>query len=267
MNKYIYKSSLKSNMLLYAIFSICTLGTISGIMLIFPSMTKDNTYADLLSTLPKSVLDGFGVVGDINNLNDYMNMNFYNSIYLYVLLAFVLIVTTKLVSKLIGDTSLVYYLNSPISRKTFFMTQFYVFITGLVVMTVTSIIAGIATYYISLSNYDFDIGLFIKNNLIIMVVFLLLGSICMAICSFCNSNSTALAYAGGIMVLEYILFMIKDMSEEMETARYFTIFTIYNTDKIPENSYFFLSLFACILISLAIILTSGEYFKRRDLYL
>lgn len=268
MNQYIYKSSMKSNSLLYAIFAVCTVATLVCLMLIFPNMTQDNTYTDLLSTLPESLRESFGMVGNANQLNDYMNMNFYNSIYLYIMIAFDLIVTTKLISKPVGDTSLVYYLNSPVSRRTFYLSQTFVYVSGMIIMTVCSTVSGILTHIIALNDYDFKVGVFVKNNLILFAIFILLGSMCLLICAFCNNNSNALAYTGGLLVVEYIIYMVENMNEKFDKLKFFTVFSLYDTDKVAnDTSYFVISMVACCLVSVILILGACEYFKRRDLYL
>lgn len=268
MNKNIYLSSLKNNRILFGIFALCSLGTIGSLMWIFPDMTEDNAYSDLLTSLPEGLLNSLGIVGDPSNLNEYMNMNFYNSIYLYILIAFVLIVTTRLISRPVGDTSLVYYLNSPVSRNTFFQSQVLVFITGLLIMTLTSIFGAILTHASILSDHDFSVALFVKTNLIIMGVFLVLGGFCLIICSVCNSYGASLAFGGAFLALEYLIYMVKNMSESMSDLKYATFFTIFDPEKIAnDENYFSVSLILCIVIAAIFMLGGKEYFKRRDLHL
>ncbi len=268
MNKHIIKSSLSSNRLIYAIFALCSVGTIVSIMWIFPNMVKDNTFADLLSTLPQKMRDSLGLVGDVNKLTEYLNMNYYNAIYLYIMIAFNLVIITKLISKPVGDTSLVYYLNSPVSRRTFFLSQTVVYVIGLVIMTLSSILAGIVTHWVLLNEYEFEAACFIRNNIIIGLLFLLLGSICLMVCSICNSNAEALAFCSGIMVVEYIMFMLKNMDEKLEKLKYFTVFSLYDTEKIEADPCFFaVCTSACLIISIVVGFVASEYFKRKDLYL
>lgn len=268
MNKYIIKSSLLSNILTYVIFAICSAGLIVSVMWIYPNMIKDNTFADLLAALPKEMLDSFGLVGDVNKLTDFLYMNYYNALYLYIMIVFNLIIITRLISKPVSDTSLVYYLSSPVARKTFFVSQAIVYVIGIIFMTVSSVLVGMLTHWALLKDYEFDIASFVKINIVICVLFLLLGSICLLICSKCNNNSSALGYCSGIMVIQYLLYMLKNMNIKFENLKYFTVFSMYDTDKIQADSHFFVGCtLVCLIVSIVLVSIAAENFKRRDLYL
>lgn len=262
------KSSLKTSSVLISIIVVIVIASIVSIVALYPSMTKDNSYAKLLETMPKEMLDAIGMTGDVANLNDFLNMNFYNSVYLYALMAFTIVFIAKLVAKPMGDTSLVYYLNSSISRTQFLQSQIVTFNIGLVFMFIASIGSGILSKWIFVRDADFDFSNFIKVNITIIMIFFLLGSICFFINTLVNNNSEALAYTGLLIGLEYLVDVFQKISSQLDALKYFTIFSTYNTDKIYNDSTFFiLSILIMFAVGIVFYIISHFYFKRRDLFL
>lgn len=268
MNKTIYSSSMKKSTVFLSSIIICVVGLIVCFIILFPSISSGNSYADFLKSLPQGMLSAIGMNGDISNLNEYLNMNFYNSIYLYILMTYVIVTAANLIAKPIEDTSLVYYLNSPVSRKTFLYSQAFVFITGMLAVCASSIIFTIISKWIFAGSYAFNIADFIKDNAALGCIFLFLGSISILFCSISKKSSQAIAYGSTIIIGEYILDMLVKISPKVDWMRYTTVFTFYNTDKIKGNlSYFYSTCGILLVFSAAIILISAELFKKRDLYL
>ncbi len=82
MNLAIYQSTLKKSLNFLLGLAVCVIGLVLCLSALFPSMTSGNSYTDLLKTLPSGMLNAIGMKGSVSNFNDYLNMNFYNSIYL-----------------------------------------------------------------------------------------------------------------------------------------------------------------------------------------
>ena len=268
MNKTIYGSSLKKSTTFLSIIIICVIATIVSLIVLFPSISSGGSYADLLRSLPQGMLSAIGMNGNVGNFNDYLNMNFYNSIYLYILMTYVIVFTAKLIAKPIEDTSLVYYLNSPVSRKEFIYSQVLVFITGLIAICVTSIIVSVIFKEIFVGNTAFNISEFVKGNLAIGCIFLFLGSLSILISAMARTNSEAITYSSTIIIAEYIFDMLVKVSGSVNWMKYITVFTFYNTKKIAEDAtYFYVGCGALIAASIVLIVASAEFFKKRDLYL
>lgn len=264
----IVHSSLKTSSLFISIIAVIVIGTIVSLVALYPSMTKDNSYAELLQVMPQEMLDAIGMTGDVTNLNDYLNMNFYNSVYLYVLMTFTIVFIAKLVAKPMGDTSLVYYLNSSISRIKFLGSQMLTFIITLLIIFIFSILSGVLSKSIIVNDIDFEYSNFLKMNTTIILIFFLLGSVCFLINTFVNNNSEALAYSGLLIGMEYILDVFQKISSNLENLKYFTIFSVYNTDKIYHHDTFFISSSLIMLVAgIIFLILSFIQFNRRDLYL
>ena len=103
------------NRLFFLLVLACIAISEISLIAIYPAINKNGGYSDFLKEMPQDMLTAIGMQGNLNNLNEYLNMNFYNSIYMYILMVFVVVMSARLSAKLLGDTSLAYFLNSSIS--------------------------------------------------------------------------------------------------------------------------------------------------------
>jgi ABC-2 type transport system permease protein len=259
---------MKKNIFYTMMFAISIIGTIIAFILLFPSISEGRAYGDLLETMPQDMLAAIGMVGDITNLNDYLNMNFYNSIYIYILAAFVIVLVSRLIAKPLDDTSLVYYLNSPISRVKFMLVNIGVVFSAMVAIFVSSIIGVLAGKLFIDSSTKIDWKYLFETNLVLIVIFLFFASVCFFICSLVNKNNEALVYSATIVLVEYLIDMLCKVSDKLEKIKCLTVFSIYNVDAIEAGKGWVS--FGCVmlaLVSLAFFAISTVIFKKKDLYI
>lgn len=264
----IYQSTLKKSLNFLLGVAVCVVVLILCLSALFPSIASGNSYTDLLKTLPSGMLNAIGMKGSISNFNDYLNMNFYNSIYLYILMVYVIVFPLNLISKPIEDTSLAYYLNSPVSRKKFFYSQAIAFVTGLAATCVLSVIFGIASREFFARGYQFRVAEFVKANVIIACIFFFLGSICLLFDAISKRANEAVIYGATIVIVEYFFDMLVKISDKAGWMKYLTVFTLYSADSM-KNGFSAFSLKCGILIAASCLFTllAAELFKRRDLYI
>lgn len=269
MNKSIYSSSLKRSSVFIVIIIACVVITVISLIWLFPSIASDSSsYAKVLSTMPKGLLSAIGMKGNINNFNDFLNMNFYNSIYLYILMVFCIVLCTNLISKPIDDTSLVYYLNAPVGRVKFIISQIVVFVTGLIAVVLSSVVFSYIGKIILADKYDFNFNNFVKDNIMLGCIFLFLGGVTILIASSVKNNSDAVNWSSTIIVAEYLFDMVSKISDKVSWMKKITVFTFYNPDKIHDGTGFLLSRCGILLAATIIVIAIAiEIFKNRDLYL
>lgn len=262
----IYQSTLKKSLNFLLGLAVCVAGLVLCLSALFPSMASGNSYTDLLKTLPSGMLDAIGMKGSVSNFNDYLNMNFYNSIYLYILMVYVIVFPLDLISRPIEDTSLVYYLNSPVSRKKFFYSQAVVMVSGLLAIGILSAVFGIASRKIFARGYQFSAAEFVKSNVMIGCIFLFLGSLCLLFGAISKRVSEAATYGATIIIAEYFLDMLVKISDKAGWLKYLTVFTLYNADSAKSGlDAFSLKCGVLVAVSCLITILAAELFKRRDL--
>ena len=266
-SKIICKISFKMNRLFFLLVLACIVISEISLIAIYPAINKNGGYSDFLKEMPQDMLTAIGMQGDLNNLNEYLNMNFYNSIYMYILMVFVVVMSARLSAKLLGDTSLAYFLNSSISRKRFMNSQIFVFNIELFLMMVCSVVS-VLIGKLFLSESVFELSSFLKINIELFALFMLIGSLCFSISVFVNNESQAVAYSATFVVLLYITDVFRKLVKSMKILDYCTLFTVYDTEKICNNTtYFVVSSVVMIVSAISIYAGSIYYFNKRDLYL
>lgn len=268
MKNRMYTFSMKKNFFYDAMFAISIILIVVAYAVLFPSVSKGSAYGDLLKTMPQDMLEAIGMVGDITNLNDYLNMNFYNSIYIYILAAFVIVLVSKLISKPLDDTSLVYYLNSPVSRIKYMKTNIFIAITSMIIIFMSSVLGvGVGKIFLG-SYYKIDWKYLIATNIVLTVIFMFFISICFLVCSIVNTNSEALVYSTTFILAEYIIDMLCKVSDKLKNIKYLTVFTIYDIDGIESgDSWVIIAVVALLVVSGIIFALSTIIFNKKDLYI
>lgn len=178
MNFALYKASLKAHSKGLSLYLSSIIIYMIGLFLVFPSVSKSSGISDLMKSLPPGLMKSLGIEGNMANLNDYLNINFFNSLFLYILMAYCIMTTIKLVTRPLDRTSLVYYLSSPVSKSKVLFTQFMVFFTGLLLISLVTVLSGILGAKLLLGKHTFDVKVFSLINLNIFFIFLLIGAIC-----------------------------------------------------------------------------------------
>ncbi len=268
MKNKMYTFLFKKNIFFTLMYAISIILILLAYMLLFPSVSQGSAYGDLLKAMPQDMLEAIGMVGDITNLNDYLNMNFYNSIYIYILAAFVIVLSSKLVSKPLDDTSLVYYINSPVSRVKYMLTNIGIIMTLMVLIFLSSIL-GVAIGKIFLdSSTTVDWNYLFATNLVLTVIFIFFSSVSLLICALVNTNSEALVYATTFILGEYVIDMLCKVSEKVEKMKYLTVFTIYDVEGIElGEEWIIVSTLVLLAISALIFVLATVIFKKRDLHI
>ena len=81
-SKIICKTSFKMNRLFFLLIVSCIVISEISLIAIYPAINKNGGYLDFLKGIPQNILAAIGMQGNLNNLNEYLNMNFYN-LYVY----------------------------------------------------------------------------------------------------------------------------------------------------------------------------------------
>lgn len=246
---------------------VCVWACIWGLMAIFPQISQGGGYQDMLSQLPSGMLQALGMTGDASRLNSYLDMNFYNSIYLYILMALVIALSTKILPGLIDNGSLVYFLNGTLSRKAFLLMQMAicylsVLLTGCV--SLVSVAAGRPLFHIASS---LDWSALIAGNALLASLFLMLCAVCLLIGSCCSRSTTSIGITTTLLVGEYVLSMVAKLAPSVKALPYTTVFSLYDNDRLTSSSYCWTCCLVLLLATLALSLSSLHLFNRRDLYI
>lgn len=246
----------------------CIVLSIWGLLAIYPKIAKGNSLQMFLNKLPSSMLTALGMKGNIQNLNSYLNMNFFNSLFLYILIFLVAYLSWLLIIRNINNGSLVYYLTAKVSRGKLVFVQEIVFSVELLLTmfaTYFSVICFKNLYHIE--NY-FSSRDLLRSCCELFFIFFLLGSVNIFISLLINNTKTSFSLLVLIDIAEYILSMISSLVPNIHWLKYMSIFNLFNYNKISESLSFVVNTSGIMLLVSVVVLLLGMFlFKKRNLYI
>lgn len=238
------------------------------LVMTFPLLSDSQQFNDVINSLPPSLMEAFGIQGNLTNAVEYMAMNFYNSLYLYILMAYTIMTACQLVSRFVDRGSMAYLLSTPVTRRKVINTQAAVLVTGLIVMCLLTYLGGYFGILSFVNNDSFNLGVFTELNLIVLLIFLVIGSYSFLFSCIYNEEKTALGAGFGVTLLFYGLDMASKLSDKLSWIKYFTIFTLYQPEKIMQGTYNTVSIsLVLIVVSVIFFAASTFIFQKRDLSL
>ncbi|MED1738684.1 ABC transporter permease subunit [Bacillus swezeyi] len=268
MNLALYKQMMKTNMkgiMSYAMGSAFYILLILGI---YPSMAGNaEDIEKLIKSMPEGFLNAFGFENGLGNLEDFMSGEYYGLIFIVILSIFSVMLSTKLLAKLVDQGSMAYILSTPTTRGKVAFTQASVLTTGLFVIMAVTTIAGLAGYHLMLGDeYDFNMSRFLMLNLLGFLLFFAVSGISFLFSAISNDEKRALGLSGGITFLFFSLDLIGKLSEKTEWLRNISIFSLFRpSDIVNGNANIAEVSLILFTIGSAAFLISILIFKKRDL--
>ncbi|ASP27933.1 ABC transporter ATP-binding protein [Spiroplasma corruscae] len=202
----------------------------------------------------------------INNLVVKLIASTTGIVYL-LMLVYILVTGNGLIASEVEKGTLVNLLTTNQSRKSVVLSKIFTFVSYLslscLLFYITTIIGIISTGHSENINYAvitlYFVGLFL--------LLLMMSSISFIASSYFNKSAYSLSFAGGIIILFYVLFFIAQIDESVNFFKYLTLNTLYRTDynKTNELIKYLPQDIVMLLISIGLY-TSGYFiFIKKDL--
>ncbi|MCY8603099.1 ABC transporter permease subunit [Bacillus sonorensis] len=233
MNLSLYKQMMKTNLkgiMSYAAGSAFYILLILGI---YPSIAKNTgDFESMIKSMPEGFLNAFGFENGLGSLEDFMSGEYYGLIFIIILSIFSVMLSTKLLAKLVDQGAMAYILSTPTTRVKVAFTQAAVLTTGLFIIMAVTTIAGLAGYVWMIGDeYDFDVSRFLLLNLLGFLLFFAISGISFLISAASNDEKKALGLSGMIAFLFFSLDLIGKLSDKTERLRNFSISEFYSPTK------------------------------------
>ena len=264
-NAALYKREMKGSLkMLFLFAAIISMYVTIIISMYDPEMmaTLDSFY-EVMPELMASLGMGAGATSLIGFIISYL----YGFILLIFPMVFCILRGNGLIAKYVDRGSMVTLLASPIKRRTIAMTQLSVLISGilLLIVYVTGLEMAVAEI-----NFPGELAAadLLTLNAALLCLLLFIGGICfLASCIFSDTRYS-IALGAGIPALMYILQMLANAGEKADMFKYFTFFTLFDSNGIAagEGSAFIGTL--ALLIGAAALYTIGvTVFCKKDLHI
>lgn len=219
----------------------------------------------LFRAIPSEIAAALGIDMGTDSLTAHLASHSFAFFYPVISMFYGSIAASRLVAQKVESGTMVYLLASPNKRERIAGTQAVFLASGLFVMFLCTTVAGLAAC-----------AVFFRGRLEI-VPFLLLnaGGFCLAFClsgiSFlasCIGNDTrfALTIGAGVPMIFLLIRMLANLGGSLEALKFVTMFTLFNTADILEESMGVFWKFPLLAVLGAVFYRTGvKQFAKKDL--
>ena len=230
MNKTLFVADLKANwqiILFIALFFMIYVTT--SVAMYDPESVEK--MEQMFNLLPKGMLRAFGFDNLGTDMTGYMGHYLYGFIAIVFPLIYIVIAANKLIAKHVDSGSMVYLLTTPATRVTVAVTQAVFHVFGLILIFVVDV-GVLILLSVTMFPGLLDIGRFLVLNFVTIMALTVTGGIGFFFSCLFNDSRNAMAFGAGIPIAFFVLKMVSEIGEELETLKYFSLYSLVQIDKI-----------------------------------
>ncbi len=264
MNRTLYKEESRRNIKLLVIFTAILFMYTSVIVYMFdPAMTE--LLKGMTDMMPE-VMAMFGMQSIGTTLTSFMANYLYGFLYLAFPLAFEIMIAQRLVERHVERGSMVYLLSSSGNKRgRLALTQASVLISSIIVLIAVNTLVGVACAAIMFPG-ELDIAAYLMINLGCICLHLALSGLCFFASCISNDSRLFLSVGVSIPVIFYLIEMLANIGGRLENLKYFTIFTLFDTDLIMAgDSKSYIMMAVLLLLAVIFYILGIKCFEKRDL--
>lgn len=262
-SKPLFKATLKQNYIVFIIILAVLMLYLPIIIQMFDPSTQD-TLDEMLKVLPQGLVSAMGFSDAGTTLLGFVASYFYGFLIFLLPMIYVIIVANRSISSHVDKGSMAYLLSTPNTRGKIARTQ-----AGFLLISITLLIGIITIVGIIVSEMLFPNELDIKGFLLLnlntlLLYFTLTGIGFFASCLF-DDTKNSLALGAGLPVAFLVVQMLSNTGESVEFLKYFSLFTLLDTDKIIRGEGYIINFIILILLAILLYASGLIVFKKRDL--
>ncbi len=265
LNMSLYKRGMKGSRNLLLIFAgVIALYFVIIVQMFDPAL--GSALIELQKAMPQ-LMAMFGMDNMAADLTNFLASYLYGFIMLVFPMVFSVLMANKLIARHVDRGSMAYLLAAPVKRSTVALTQLAVMLSGVIALIAFSTILGIVSCELSFPG-ELDIASFILLNLGLLCLQLFIAAICFLASVFFNDSRNAVGAGAGICSLAFVVQMLADAGDDLKTARYFTFFTLFDTEAIIAGEAFALwNVLILFVAAIALFIIAIGLFNRKDLHI
>jgi len=262
-SKPLFKTAIKQNFIVFLIIVAVLMVYLPIIITMYDPSTQESLN-QILDVMPQALIAAMGFSEIGGSLIDFIASYFYGFLILLLPMIYVIIVCNRSIASLVDKGSMAYLLSTPNTRGRIVRTQ-----ALFVIISTTVMISLVAAAGLAISNTVFpgelDVKAFLLLNLgALLLYYAITGIGFLASCLF-NDTKYSLMVGAGLPVAFLVIQMISDVGEETRFLKYFTMFTLFDPDKIITGEGFILQFAALVIIAAVLYVLGYNVFNKRDL--
>lgn len=220
---------------------------------------------DYQKALPE-MMSAVGMTGIASNLTEWIQIYLYGFIMLLFPLIFIIVLVNKLLMHDIDTGSFASLLSSPNQRGKILLTQIVAIFLWLTILMVS--ITGIAILF-SESEFpnQLEIDTYVLLNACTLLLWFFLASIAIFVVCFASEAKYYYMFGAGIPILCFVIQMLANMGDKFEWLKYFSFYSFLPTSEIIHGKSILFSSGSLTILTLLLLVSGYQYFKRRDFFL
>lgn len=254
----------------YGIFSVI-LGVMVMYLSVIINMYDPNGLDELIALakfkMSSDLLTAFGFnIAQNASLISLITSYFYGMLIYFILIIYVIIVGNRMIVEHVNKNTMGYLLSTPHTRMKIASFQGVFFISGIFLLLLTLMIAGILFSEMSFPGL-LDIKAFVMLNLGMFLLFGMFSGISFLSSCLFNETKNALALGAGLPLLFIIINILSNVDPSLNFLQNFTIVSLLKTDAIISGGSYLLSFLIMFASTFALYFAGIKIFAKRDLSL
>lgn len=229
----LFKLNVKNNAVLLLIFCLVMCMYLGEIMYMFdPNSSKAMT--DMMDMMPPELVSAFGYDNIGSDLTGFIAGFYYGFLVFAFPMVYYIILSNRLVCKMVDSGAFCYLLQTPVSRKKIIVTQGFYLLGSIAVLFSIVYIVGIyaaGALFPGLLNVPAFTRLHVSAALITMA----LAMVCFFYSCLFNESKLSLAFGTSIPLAFLLLQMIGGVSEDADLFKDLSLFSLLDATAIVEN--------------------------------
>lgn len=234
MSLMLMKTMVKKNWRLFSVF----LGVLTMYLIIIIYMFDPqdmDQFISMLDLFPENMMQAMGFKSVFTDLTGYLASWLYGLLMLAFPMVYCIILSNRLVAKMIDNGSFANLLSTPNSRRKIILTQGVFALLSVAVLFF--FVVGISLVFCAVSKPGLlDAGAFIRLNLTTMLVSMVVMMISFFFSCLFNESRQATGLGSAIPIAFLLINMIGGVSEKLEFLKMFSIFGFYDPVELVYGS-------------------------------
>lgn len=203
------------------------------------------------------------ILGD-GTLISFMSNYFYAIMAIIFPMVYSIMVGNRLIAEKIDRGTMSCLLSTPTTRLQITLSSALYFILSLIFMWIVATGVGILAAQ-AFQPDALDIDTFISLNIGCFLYHFVISGICFCASCIFNLSKTSLAFGAGIPLAFFVINLFIKLSEDLDWLKYFTLNTLFDTQKIIEGSGFESNFIIMSIAGMLLYLIGIIVFNQKDL--
>ncbi len=262
-NARLFKKGIQSNYIVICIFMGVLAMYFSMIIYMFDPILGE-TLEQMAKAMPQ-VMAMFNMDKAGTTLNSFITNYLYGFLMILFPMVLVIMLSNRLVAKLVDSGSMAYLLAAPRKRMTVVFTQWAVLQSAIAMVILFCVLLGISVSQVLFPSI-LDIPAFLRLNFGAFMLHFAIGGISFFASCISNETRKSLGIGAGIPILFYLISMLSNMGGKLEWLKYTTIITLFDATGLSQGTKEAgVGLLILAMIGIALYAGGMIAFQKRDL--